>query len=178
MSASYLFRSERLGFRNWNQKDLPLLVKLNNDPRVMEYFPSTLSETDSRQFLYKMQKMFDNKGYCYFAVDLIDTGKFIGFIGLCDQEYESPFTPCVDIGWRISPEYWGYGYATEGARKCLEYGFNNLGVKSIISVAPAVNQRSVRIMEKIGMTKKGSFEHPKLLNDDRLRNCVYFELCQ
>ena len=178
MSESYLFQSERLGFRNWRETDLAALVKLNKDERVMEYFPSAPSEADSRQFFLKMQKMFEAKAYCYFAVDLLDTGQFIGFIGLSDQAYESPFTPCVDIGWRISPEHWGYGYATEGAIRCLDYGFNRLGMTSIISVAPAVNLKSIRIMEKIGMTKKGSFNHPKLLNDDRLRNCVYYERCQ
>ena len=87
------------------------------------------------------------------------SGEFIGFVGLCDQAYESPFTPCTDIGWRLAPEFWGKGYATEGAKRCLEYAFNDLRLDEIKSTAPKVNVPSIRVMEKanmqaVGMTDK------------------------
>ena len=84
----------------------------------------------------KMKLMCVEKGYCYFAVDQLNDGSFIGFIGFCYQTYESQFTPSVDIGWRLNKKYWNNGFATEGAKKCLDYGFNKLGLKNIISTTP------------------------------------------
>jgi 2-polyprenyl-3-methyl-5-hydroxy-6-metoxy-1,4-benzoquinol methylase len=125
-----------------------------------------------------MQKMFSENGYCYFAVDTLEGNDFIGFIGLCQQEYDVEFSPFVDIGWRLDKKYWGKGLATEGAKKCLEYAFNKLDIKSIKSTAPLVNKDSINVMEKIGMKKLLDFEHPKLLENERLVNCVCYEIKQ
>ena len=82
----------------------------------------------------------------------------------------------MDIGWRIAKEHWGKGLATEGAKRCLQYGLEELELDMIYSVAPVVNQRSIRVMEKIGMHKAGEFMHPYLENDQRLQRCVYYKL--
>lgn len=171
---NYLFTSERLGFRNWQDTDLDTLSAMNADADVMEFFPKTLTREYSQKFMQRLSQHFEEKGYTYFAVDILDTGECIGFIGLHDQKYEAPFMPCVDIGWRLAKSFWGNGYATEGAKRCLEYGLETLNLEKIYAVATVINLPSIRIMEKIGMQKAGTFVHPKLVDNKQLRDCVYY----
>ena len=111
----YIFSSERLGFRNWQEEDITPMTEINNDPDVMAFFPGLLNEEQTTAFVQRMMAQYENKGFCYFAVDELATGNFIGFIGMSEQSFEAPFTPCVDIGWRLRPDAWNQGLASEGA---------------------------------------------------------------
>ncbi|MEW7279332.1 GNAT family N-acetyltransferase [Aquimarina sp. 2201CG1-2-11] len=173
--STYIFQSERLGFRNWSLDDLEILSQINNDDAVMEFFPFKPSLEDTKAFIIRMQEQYAQKGYCYFAVDIIDTNECIGFIGLSEQTYLKELGSFVDIGWRLKKSIWNKGYATEGAKACLEYGFDQIGLESIYSIAPEINVKSELIMKKIGMQRIKTFEHPKLLNDTRLKNCVLYK---
>ena len=123
-----------------------------------------------------MQHQFENKGFCYFAVDELVTGKFIGFIGLSEQSFEAPFTPCVDIGWRLRPDAWNQGLASEGALRCLEYAFNKLRLDEIYAIAPTINIKSEKIMQKIGMLKQYEFDHPLLADNTLLKKCNLYTI--
>ena len=123
-----------------------------------------------------MQKQFLEKGFCYFAVDKLADGEFIGFIGISEQTFESDFTPCIDLGWRLSQAQWGKGFATEGAKRCLDFAFHTIGLKKIKSMCPVVNSRSIRVMEKLEMTKKADFNHPLLKDHKHLEKCVLYEI--
>lgn len=173
-TKSYLFTSDRLGFRNWMPEDLPGMAAINANPDVMEYFPTIQDSTQTKEFIDRMQQQLAEKGYCYFAVDKLVDGAFIGFVGLSWQTYTADFTPCVDIGWRLKKEEWNQGFATEGAKRCLTYAFNDLGLETIYAVAPKVNVKSEHIMQTIGMQKVTEFQHPLLENDVRLRECVLY----
>jgi RimJ/RimL family protein N-acetyltransferase len=83
-----------------------------------------------------------------FRVDKLENNEFIGFIGLSEKSFEAEFTPCIDIGWRLSSEEWNKGYATEGAKRCLEYANEVLKLEKIVSIAPKINVKSERVMEK------------------------------
>ncbi|WP_108809348.1 GNAT family N-acetyltransferase [Aquimarina spinulae] len=172
---SYIFTSQRLGFRNWTLDDLETLAEINTDDDVMEFFPFKPSKEDTKAFIIRMQEMYTEKGFCYFAVDLLDNAELIGFIGLCEQTYLEKLNPFVDIGWRLKKSIWNKGYATEGAKACLDFGFNTIGLDKIYSVAPAINIKSELIMKKIGMQQIETFEHPKLLDNERLKCCVLYE---
>lgn len=176
MEQKYLFKSERLGFRNWKDSDIPLMAKISGDTDVMKFFPDTATLNQTLKFIERMQKMFDESGFCYFAVDILEGNKFIGFIGISHQNYDVEFSPFIDIGWRLDKNYWGKGFATEGAKRCLEYAFNELGLKDIKSTAPKVNINSIKVMNKIGLKKYLDFKHPKLLNNKRLVDCVCYEI--
>ena len=171
---SYLFTSERLGFRNWQDSDLDMFSAMNADADVMEFFPETLTHESSQNLMQRLSQHFEEKTYTYFAVDTLDEGVCIGFIGLVYQTYEAPFTPCVDIGWRLTKQYWGKGYATEGAKRCLEYAFETLNLAQIYAIATVINLPSIRVMEKIGMEKAGTFIHSELVDNKRLQDCVYY----
>ena len=170
----YLFTSERLGFRNWQEADIPMLAEVNADPVVMEFFPSIQGFQQTVDFVRRMQKQFAEKGYCYFAVDKLDREEWIGFIGLSDQDYKADFTPCIDIGWRLKQSAWHNGFATEGAKRCMEYGLTNLGLLKVFAVAPKINARSEHIMKSIGMFKVSEFDHPALREDTRLNPCILY----
>ncbi len=173
---NYLFKSSRLGFRNWITDDLPKMAAISADPKVMRYFPSTQTGEETLQFIEKMQQQFEDRAHCYFAVELLDSHTFIGFIGLAYQTYQAPFTPCVDIGWRLAAKHWGKGYATEGAEACVEYARAILNLKKIYAVATQDNLPSIMVMKKIGMTLEYKFEHPLLLEFPDLVTCVLYTL--
>jgi RimJ/RimL family protein N-acetyltransferase len=176
MLDQYLFMSERLGFRNWRDSDLSVFAEMNADPEVMRFFPNTLSTKESGQALKQYQEHFHERGYTYYAVESLQTTQFIGFIGLKYQNFESPCTPAVDIGWRILRQHWGKGYASEGARRCLGYAFKTLGLDQVVSHCPTLNKPSERVMQKIGMARQGEFLHPLLEDFPDLNPCVWYEM--
>lgn len=176
MKSDYIFKSERLGFRNWHQNDLIEFAKINADLKVMEHFPNPLNSKETSDFILRLQKHYDDHGYNYFATEILETGELIGFIGLAFQEYKSDFTPATDIGWRLKRSAWGKGYATEGANRCLEFGFRHLNLEKIISVFTEKNIKSENVMKKIGMHRIGTFKHPKLKDYPEFESCVCYEI--
>lgn len=176
MSKNYLFTSDRLGFRNWVSTDIDKMYEISSDPEVMKHFPSTQSKKYTEDFILRMQQQFCDYRFCYFAVEVIETNHFIGFIGISNQTYDTDFNPSVDIGWRLHKNYWGKGYATEGAKACLEYAFKNIQLNKIVSVATKGNLPSISVMQKIGMTKVKEFEHPLLRKYPEYKDCVLYEI--
>ncbi|KAA1243535.1 GNAT family N-acetyltransferase [Aquimarina sp. RZ0] len=171
----YVFQSERLGFRNWTMNDLDNLFAINCDNTVMEFFPFKPSREDTKNFITRMQQQYAELGFCYFAVDILETNEFIGFIGLSQQNYLEEFDSFIDIGWRLKKSIWNNGYATEGAKACLNFGFQTIGLQTIYSIAPEINLKSELIMKKIGMTRVTTFEHPKLTDYKDLVSCVLYQ---
>ncbi|MEO0732470.1 MAG: GNAT family N-acetyltransferase [Bacteroidota bacterium] len=169
-----MIATNRLSLRPWQLTDLPALAEINADERVMRYFPRTQSAADTEAFLERMIVHQEKHGYCYFAAETRYDGRLIGFIGLAYQTYAADFTPCTDIGWRLHPDVWGQGYATEGARGCLDFAFYDLGLPEVYAVAVAQNAPSIRVMEKIGMRHHSTFAHPALADFPELERCVAY----
>lgn len=172
--GKYLFTTSRLGFRTWSEKDLKPMARLNKDHEVMKHFPGLPSEKETEDFINRMISLFKEHRYCYFPIEHLKTNKFIGFIGLSLQEFNTDFCPCIDIGWRLKKDFWGKGLATEGALECLKYAQTQLGLEQIYSMAPKSNKGSIQVMKKIGMHFIKEFEHPKLENHTNLRSCVLY----
>jgi len=173
--SPYIFTTARLGFRNWVSSDIDTLSNINQDDDVMEFFPFKPSRKDTEDFIVRMQTLYTEKQFCYFAVDTLEHKECIGFIGLCEQNYLNEIGNFVDIGWRLKKSSWYKGYATEGAKACLDYAFNQLQLETIYSVAPVINQKSESVMKKIGMTRIKTFDHPKLTEYENLRSCVLYQ---
>ena len=165
----------RLKLRQWKEEDKEPFFKLNSDPRVMEFMPKLLSKEESDQFIERIKKQFKEDRYSFFAVELIEDKTFIGLIGLSIPKFQSFFTPCVEIGWRLAYDYWGKGYATEGAKASLNYGFKELNLSEIVSFTVPKNVRSRQVMERIGMKYIDKFEHPLLPQGHPLRNHVLYK---
>ncbi len=139
----------------------------------MRFFPYLLTPEQTDASFRKMRKHYDDHGMTFFAVDLLETGAFIGFIGLVKTLFESHFTPCVEIGWRLMKEYWGKGLATEGAAACIDFAFNELGLEEIYSFTPLTNLPSERVMQKIGMKRVGTFSHPMIPDHPLEQHLLY-----
>jgi RimJ/RimL family protein N-acetyltransferase len=165
-----------LGFRNWSKTDLVSFAEINKDTAVMEYFPYCLTKNETVLFIERLKTHYSNRGYNYFATEILATGEFIGFIGLADQDYNSVCTPATDIGWRLKKSSWGKGFATEGAKKCLEYAFKELKLEKIIATCAISNTQSENVMKKIGMSKMGTFNHPKLKQFPTYEQCLWYEI--
>lgn len=168
------FETERLRFRDWTLEDLPPFRKMNKNPQVMQYFPAPLEDAETDAFFDRIQNEFKDSGYGLYAVELIESGEFIGFIGFHEASFKASFTPCIEIGWRLKASAFGKGYATEGARACLDYGFKVLKFTEVYSFTAKINLPSERVMQKIGMTKAGEFEHPTVQEGSILKAHVLY----
>lgn len=163
--------TKRLILRQWTDLDLAPFAALNADKDVMEFFPSVMSKEESDSLAKMIRSELERELYGLWAVDV--EGKFAGFVGLHKQPF---IQPEIEIGWRLAKEFWGKGYATEAARRVLDYAFNDLKLEGLSSFTVPHNLRSRNVMEKLGMTFAGVFEHPKLPQGHPLRQHVYYSL--
>lgn len=169
-------RTQRLLLRRWRPEDLEPFASQNADPRVMEHFPAPLAREESDAAAARIEKHFDDRGFGMWAVEIPGVAPFAGLLGLAVPRFEAPFTPCVEIGWRLAAEHWGQGYATEGARAALAFAFESLQLDEVVSFTVPDNVRSRRVMEKLGMTHDPSrdFDHPLVPAGHRLCRHVFY----
>lgn len=168
MSKVYI-ETSRLLLRGWQKSDLEPFARMNADQQVMRYFPEPYSQEKTRQFFATIQQEFADYGYGLYAAEEKITGLLIGYIGFHRAAFDMEFCPCIEIGWRLNKTFWNKGYATEGAKACLEYGFSHLGFEKVYSFTAVVNRPSERVMQKIGMSLECYFEHPNVPEDHPLR---------
>jgi RimJ/RimL family protein N-acetyltransferase len=180
MSVPPEIRTERLRLRPWLPADREPFAALNADPRVMEYFRGQLTRVESDTLAAGIEAHFDQRGFGLWAVEIPGVVPFAGFIGLSVPGFEAHFMPCVEIGWRLAAEHWARGYATEGARAALAFGFGTLEIPEIVSFTAEGNTRSRRVMEKIGMTHRAAddFEHPTFAEGHRLRRHALYRIAR
>jgi len=170
--------TDRLILRRWREADRAPFRAINADPRVMEFFPALLTPEETDEGVARIEQHFEQHGFGLYAAELIETGTFIGFIGLSVPAFEARFMPAVEIGWRIAHNYWGKGLATEGALAVVRHAFGTLGLSSLVSFTSTANMRSRRVMEKIGMSRDAAadFDHPRIPEGHPLRRHVLYRL--
>ena len=170
-------QTERLVLRGWRDDDKPIYAALNADPDVMEHFPSTLTAEQSDEMVDRMATGWEQRGFGLWAVEVLDSGRFIGFVGLSSPTWEMPFTPCIEVGWRLAKEAWGYGYAPEAAKAALAWGADHLDPPrgEFVSFTTVANTKSRRVMEKLGMRHDPAddFDHPLLPSWAGQRHVLY-----
>ncbi|MFN8357597.1 MAG: GNAT family N-acetyltransferase [Spirosomataceae bacterium] len=176
MSSNFVITTPRIGLRPWKDSDQAPFIQMNADPRVMEFFPSCLSADETLAMIERIQQFIKTNGFGFWAAELLQTQQFIGFIGLSMPRFEASFTPCVEIGWRLMPEFWGQGLATEGAAACLTYAFEQLNLNEVVSFTTVTNLRSMRVMQKIGMKHILNFMHPSLPINHPLSEHVLYQI--
>lgn len=170
-------KTDRLLLRQWQQSDFLPFAALNADPQVMEYFPSVLSSAQSDVMARRCQELIAERGWGLWAVELLSTGAFIGFVGLHTPKETLPCAPCVEVGWRLLAQYWGKGYATEAAKSALAFAFDELCVPEVVSFTSVENQRSRQVMERLGMSNsEANFLHPDLPAEHELAEHVLYKI--
>ncbi len=167
--------TERLRLRQWRAADRAPFAALNSDPKVMAFFPAPLTRKGSDAIADRCESLIAERGWGFWAIEVKASGEFIGFTGLHVPSAMLPFSPCVEVGWRLGFQYWGKGYATEAANAALGVGFETLGLTEIVSYAAVCNIRSRAVMERIGMREAAAtFAHPDVPIDSPLReHCLY-----
>lgn len=177
MSKVIEIQTSRLLLRQWKQADYPHLAKLNADPIVMEYYPNTLTEAESSAMADKLHSLLLERSWGFWAVEIIETKQFIGFVGLHKPTYDLPVTPCIEVGWRLAKEYWGKGYATEAARAALKFAFEELHLSDVYSFTSVSNKKSWAVMERLGLQNTHTnFEHPIIPEGNSLREHVLYKI--
>ena len=175
MSSLIEVDTPRLRLRQWRDADRRPFAALNADPLVMEFFPSLQDQASSNASIDAWTAQFLAQGWSNWAAELVDSGEFIGFVGLTVPRRVLPCSPCVEVGWRLARRFWGRGLASEAARAALDVGFKRLGLLEIVSFTALANSRSRAVMERLGMRNTGrDFEHPGVPEGHPLRlHCLY-----
>jgi RimJ/RimL family protein N-acetyltransferase len=175
-NSNPILSTSRLVLRPWRDEDDEPFAAMNADPKVMEFFPKRLDRAESNAVAARIRDHFARHGFGLWAVEVPGLAPFAGFVGLSVPTFEAPFTPCVEVGWRLAAEHWGCGYATEGALAAFDYGFHELGLAEIVSFTVPANRRSIGVMERIGMVRNpdDDFDHPSLLQGHPLRRHVLY----
>lgn len=173
-----MIATPRLLLRPWRDSDREPFAAMCADPEVMEFFPSLLSREESDDAIDLIEAHRRQHGFTFFAAEWVGKAPFIGFVGIAHVLFEAPFTPAIEIGWRLARPYWGHGLATEGAAAVLNYGFQGLNLKQIVAFSVAGNIRSRRVMERIGMSRdrQGDFDHPRLPDGHPMRRHVLYRI--
>jgi RimJ/RimL family protein N-acetyltransferase len=168
-------RTERLVLRQWREDDLDPFAALNADPEVMRYFPAPLTRQQSDALAERARAGISERGWGWWAVEVEGGEPFVGFVGLSVPRFEAHFTPAVEVGWRLARPAWGRGYATEGARAAVTYGFDELRLDQIVSFTTVANERSRRVMERLEMTHDAAddFAHPLVSPGPLQRHVLY-----
>ena len=173
-----MISTNRLILRRWREDDRDAFFALNSDPQVMEHLGGPQPRERSDEGVNRQNALIDAGEPAFWAAERREDGAFMGFIGLKPINFAASFGPGHEIGWRLARRFWGQGYASEGARACLAYGFGDLGLAEVFAFTVPGNLRSQAVMTRIGMTRVegGDFDHPELAAGHPLRRHVLYRI--
>ena len=170
MEKSFYVQTERVGLRRFQDSDLDSFFQLNSDPQVMEFLPKLLSRDECADYMRRINNKIDEQGFGFWAAENLVESELMGFVGITRVSFEADFVPAVEIGWRLARRWWGQGFATEAAIGVLDFAFQEARLSEVVSFTAMQNEKSFRVMERIGMTRERQFEHPLLEAGHRLRS--------
>jgi len=169
-------KTQRTILRQWQPQDFQYFADLNADKEVMRYFPKCLDRSESDALAERCHTLIEQQGWGFWALELAQTSQLMGFLGLHKPD-NMPFSPCVEIGWRLGKAFWGNGYATEASHEVLKFAFQSLNLKEVVSFTTLENNRSRAVMERLGFTNTHrNFKHPALPSDHKLSEHVLYKL--
>lgn len=173
-----IIETDRLILRTWQASDTEPYFQLNQDPKVLEFLPGPLTMPQVQTFIQNMQQQWEESHYTLWAVEEKSSGQFIGFIGLNNLDLSPVLPSSVEIGWRLASAFWNKGYATEGAKVALNYGFEQCHLSEITAITVPQNQRSLHVMDKIGLKRdmQSDFNHPRLPANHKLSRHVFYRI--
>jgi RimJ/RimL family protein N-acetyltransferase len=187
-------RDERVVLRAWRDDDAPAWAAMNADPEVMAHFPSLQTREEADAGAARIRARMAEQGYGLWALETPEL-PFAGFVGLAvvpfalpdalaerlwpgadgDGEAEAEGTPRLhEIGWRLARAAWGRGDASRAARLALDFARHTLRLPGVVSFTATTNQRSQAVMQRLGMTREGEFDHPRLPPGHRLERHVLY----
>lgn len=177
MNSIHALNTPRLKLRQWLPDDYPVFAEMNSNANVMRYMAWCLNTEASNGLANKCAQFISERGWGLWAVELVQSSQFIGFVGLSIPTHPFSFSPCTEIGWRLSEVYWGFGYATEAAACALDFAFTNLELEEVVSFTTVHNEPSRNVMRKLGLKNThNNFLHPSVPANDPLREHVLYTI--
>jgi ribosomal-protein-alanine N-acetyltransferase len=153
--------TEHLILRQWKEEDLITYAKITSSKEVMRYFPKTLTTEQSNTAARKFMKLVEERSWGFLAVEEKSSGKFIGYAGLHAPQSKFPFSPCVEIAWRMADKYWENGYVLEAGEKIIAYAFEIIGLEELVYFSSLQNVKGEKVVKVLGMKKEDkNFNHP------------------
>jgi RimJ/RimL family protein N-acetyltransferase len=170
--------TDRLIMRRWLDSDLEPFAAMNADPETMRFFPATLDRAASDAMVERIEQRFEQQGYGLWALEVTESGQFIGFTGLNPMPEGMPGAGGVEVGWRLARSAWHRGYATEAARAAVRTAFDGVALDELWSLTTVSNEPSQAVMRRIGMTWHSAFDNPRVPADSPLRPHVVYHLAR
>jgi RimJ/RimL family protein N-acetyltransferase len=171
-----ILRTERLVMRRWQDSDREPFAALNADPYTMRFFPGTLGRAESDVMIDRFEERFEAQGFGLWALEVAHSGQFIGFTGLNPLPGDVPGAGGMEAGWRLARPAWHHGYATEAARAALDVAFGRLKMAEIYSMTAVLNEPSLAVMRRLGLTELTRWDHPRIPENSPLRPHVTYRL--
>ena len=147
--------TRRCVLRQWKEADLAPWAAMNADPEVRRHFPTVLDAEQAGAEAGRCRDAIAQRGWGMWALDVPGAFAFAGFVDLNVPHYDAPFVPAVEIGWRLPRAAWGQGLASEALRAVVDFGFERMRLHSIEAQLDPANQRSARVLERVGFVKEG-----------------------
>ena len=171
-------RTPRLLLREWRDEDLAPFAAMSADAEVMKLLLGPYDRAQSDAWAGRARSFLDERGYGQLVVEIPGETAFAGVVGLSLVVFKAPFTPAIEVAWRLMQPYWGQGIAFEAARAVIEDGFYRLGFAEIVALTTPPNTRSWRLMERLGMVRDldGDFDHPGVPEGHPLVRHVLYRL--
>ncbi len=143
-------KSKRLLFELVKEDDLDNIFKLHSNDKVMKYIrePDTNLYQSQQKILELQEYSQKNSGYGLWCVKTRESHTFIGWVLLIHIELDTK-NP-IEVGYRLFPEYWGQGYATEMALKMLEHSKYMMKLRTVSAITKEENKASIRVLDKCG----------------------------
>ncbi len=172
-----ILETDRLILRDWTDDDLQHMIRLRGHPQVMRHFPGTETAVKIHGYFPRIQDFSAKNGYAFRPVLTKNTGEFAGFCGISQIKFNVSGLPDTEVGWSFLPQFWGKGYATEAARRWLQFGFEEIALKEIVAFAVTGNLPSHAVMQRLGMKRDEArdFDHPNVPEEypNLIRHIVY-----
>ena len=176
MAEFDIIETKRLLLRRWREADREPFADLNGDPQTMVFFPSTLTRDESDALVDRIEARFEAHGYGLWALEVRETGQFIGFTGLAPMPEDVPGAGGTEIGWRLARHAWHRGFATEAALAARDIAFTGAGLTELWSMTAVLNTPSQAVMRRIGMTEATRFAYPRVPDGSPLKPHVVYHL--
>ena len=175
-AEAFELRTARLLMRRWRRGDREPFAAMNSDPEVMRYFPALMSRGDSDGFVDLIEARFEEQGFGLWALEVLDTGRFVGFTGLNPMPAGVPGAGGVEVGWRLARSAWGHGYATEAGRAALAVAFDRAGLPEVWSLTARLNEPSIAVMRRLGLSFVSAAPHPRVDPASPLAPHVFYRI--
>ncbi len=176
--AEFRIETERLILREWREEDRAPFHAMSNDPRVMATLGPLMSRDESDALIDRVQARQATHGHTFWALERRKDKAFIGWCGIVIALEELPIGGQPEIGWRLSHDSWGQGYALESAKTSLDWALDVRGYEAVWAITSTNNSASWGLMERLGMVRRPEldFDHPNVAEGSPLKKHITYSI--